>query len=54
MHLAAPSQHVTRVLEITGTDKIFPTHSGIDDAVTVLAQQPSTPNFPASARFQDG
>lgn len=38
MHLAAISPQVARVLEITGTDKIFHTHPTLEDALTALAQ----------------
>lgn len=37
VHLAAPSGQVTRLLEITGADKVFQVHTGMDDAVAALA-----------------
>ena len=37
VHLAAPSPQVARILGITGTDKVFPVHASVQDALAALA-----------------
>jgi anti-anti-sigma factor len=36
VHLAAVSERVTRLLEVTGADQVFPVHADLDDAVTAV------------------